>query len=124
MRTQIITTQLEKTDALVVGLQEAWNKKGIRRQGKFWAVSSGVDSAGLGCEVWFNGETSYAKAGGKQLFLSRNQLGVLHSHPRFLAVAVSAPHFAVRVASVHAPHVRQGMPKAREFWEEAERLIS
>eukprot|EP00959_Pyramimonas_sp_CCMP1952_P240103 5017530-Pyramimonas_sp.AAC.1 len=68
----------------LVGLQESWNAKGVRRVGDFFAAASGFSDDGFGVEFWLNVVKPYAVRGDKPVTFCPDDLRILFGDPRHL----------------------------------------
>ena len=93
-------------------------KKGVRRHGGIFAVSSGCDNAGgHGVELWVNSESVAMNVDGKDVFVTPRCVSVLTSSPTLIIVMVQCLDLLLCFTVAHAPNTKRGKKAIEAWWD-------
>jgi len=89
-------------------------------------LASAADKGNYGCEILFNLSTPLGVKGGINIYLTRDSVTVVFSHPRIMIVKCRTMKFQMYTISAHAPYCKfpTAGAEASKWWAHSSSIVS
>lgn len=120
---QFIRDQMKQLHLLCLGVQESRSVAVCSTTEEVLRLGGGSSKGHFGVELWINLRQPFAWLGRRPLFLSKQNVVVVHSTSRHLLAKVTHEHWKAWLLVAHAPQSGQADVQRKLWWDEIHEVL-
>lgn len=122
-KVQLLREQLTRFKLNVLGIQESRCPAICSLIDGVYRLGAGADRGHWGVELWFNLNQPIGHVGNAPIFLTKQDIVVLHQDPRLMLVRVDHPEWKANLMVGHAPQSGQTEEARTAWWAQMSEVL-